>query len=193
MKKLTAFLLSIALAWLPHVNAADVTAAGSPAVAVSIGNVSGLGTGVATALATPSSANLATAVTDETGSGALVFGTAPTIASPTITGSAVTFTTGTARTLANAAEIIVCTSTCTVTPPASATAGQQFCVQNDNNVSTVITIAAVSGVQYEVTARTSYKAANTAIASSGAVGNQICYVAVSATKWNVFSYTGTWS
>ena len=39
--------------------------------------VSGLGSGVATFLATPSSANLAAAVTDETGTGALVFGTAP--------------------------------------------------------------------------------------------------------------------
>jgi len=37
------------------------------------------GTGVLTFLGTPSSANLAAAVTDETGSGALVFGTAPTI------------------------------------------------------------------------------------------------------------------
>lgn len=46
--------------------------------------VSGLGTGVATFLATPSSANLATAVTGETGTGALVFGTAPTISSPII-------------------------------------------------------------------------------------------------------------
>lgn len=35
------------------------------------------GSGVATWLATPSSANLAAAVTDETGTGALVFGTAP--------------------------------------------------------------------------------------------------------------------
>jgi len=41
--------------------------------------VSGLGTGVATFLATPSSANLAAAVTNETGSGALVFGTSPAI------------------------------------------------------------------------------------------------------------------
>jgi len=41
--------------------------------------VSGLGTGAATFLATPSSANLAAAVTDETGSGSLVFGTNPTI------------------------------------------------------------------------------------------------------------------
>lgn len=37
------------------------------------------GTGIATWLATPTSANLAAAVTDETGTGALVFGTAPTI------------------------------------------------------------------------------------------------------------------
>jgi hypothetical protein len=48
--------------------------------------VSGLGTGVATLLGTPSSANLASAITDETGSGALVFGTSPTIGTPAITG-----------------------------------------------------------------------------------------------------------
>jgi hypothetical protein len=44
--------------------------------------VSGLGTGIATFLATPTSANLATAVTDETGSGALVFATSPTLVTP---------------------------------------------------------------------------------------------------------------
>jgi len=44
--------------------------------------VSGLGAGVATFLATPSSANLATAVTGETGSGALVFATSPTLVTP---------------------------------------------------------------------------------------------------------------
>ena len=49
--------------------------------------ISGLGTGVATFLATPSSANLISAVTDETGTGALVFGTSPTIASPVFTGT----------------------------------------------------------------------------------------------------------
>lgn len=49
--------------------------------------VSGLGTGVATFLATPSSANLASAVTNETGSGALVFGTAPTIDAVVLTTS----------------------------------------------------------------------------------------------------------
>ena len=46
--------------------------------------VSGLGTNVATFLATPSSANLAAAVTDETGSGALVFATSPTLVTPAL-------------------------------------------------------------------------------------------------------------
>ena len=55
--------------------------------------VSGLGTGVATFLATPSSANLAAAVTGEAGSGALVFDTSPTITSPAITTSLTTSST----------------------------------------------------------------------------------------------------
>jgi hypothetical protein len=46
--------------------------------------ISGLGTGVATFLTTPSSANLATAVTGETGSGALVFATSPTLVTPVL-------------------------------------------------------------------------------------------------------------
>ena len=51
---------------------------------VPLGGVTGLGTGVATFLATPSSANLLAAVTDETGTGSLVFATSPTITTPTI-------------------------------------------------------------------------------------------------------------
>ena len=46
--------------------------------------VSGLGTGVATFLATPSSANLISAVTDETGTGSLVFATSPTLVTPAL-------------------------------------------------------------------------------------------------------------
>lgn len=58
--------------------------------------ISGLGTGVATFLATPSSANLAAAVTDETGSGALVFATSPTLTTPNLgTPSAATLTNAT--------------------------------------------------------------------------------------------------
>jgi hypothetical protein len=46
--------------------------------------ISGLGSGVATFLATPSSANLAAAVTDETGTGALVFANSPTLVTPAL-------------------------------------------------------------------------------------------------------------
>jgi hypothetical protein len=62
-------------------NGSGVLSFASQSVAVSTG-VSGLGTGVATFLATPSSANLISAVTDETGTGALVFATSPTLVTP---------------------------------------------------------------------------------------------------------------
>jgi hypothetical protein len=46
--------------------------------------ITSFGAGVATFLGTPSSANLATAVTDETGSGLLVFATSPTLVTPVL-------------------------------------------------------------------------------------------------------------
>jgi hypothetical protein len=46
--------------------------------------ITSFGTGVATFLGTPSSANLAAAVTDETGSGSLVFATSPTLVTPVL-------------------------------------------------------------------------------------------------------------
>jgi len=61
------------------INGADNT------LTVRIANdVSGLGTGVATFLATPSSANLAAALTDEAGSGTVAFTTSPTFVTPTL-------------------------------------------------------------------------------------------------------------
>lgn len=60
----------------------QLTAAGNTTVTPAVGSITGLGTGVATFLATPSSANLAAAVTGETGSGALVFATSPTLVTP---------------------------------------------------------------------------------------------------------------
>lgn len=65
----------------------SITLTNATGLPISTG-VSGLGTGIATFLTTPSSANLASAVTGETGSGSLVFGTGPTIASPIFTGVA---------------------------------------------------------------------------------------------------------
>ena len=46
--------------------------------------ITSLGTGIATWWGTPSSANLASAVTDETGSGSLVFATSPTFVTPAL-------------------------------------------------------------------------------------------------------------
>ena len=56
---------------------------GTPSVAISTG-VTGLGSGVATFLATPSSSNLISAVSDETGTGSLVFATSPTLVTPVL-------------------------------------------------------------------------------------------------------------
>jgi len=56
---------------------------GTASVAISTG-VTGLGTGVATFLGTPSSANLISAVTDETGTGSLVFANTPTLVTPVL-------------------------------------------------------------------------------------------------------------
>jgi hypothetical protein len=58
--------------------------------------ISGLGSGVATFLATPSSANLAAAVTDETGTGNILFSNSPVMVTPNLgTPSAVTLTNAT--------------------------------------------------------------------------------------------------
>lgn len=58
--------------------------------------ITSFGTGVATFLGTPSSSNLAAAVTDETGSGSLVFATSPTLVTPVLgTPTSVTLTNAT--------------------------------------------------------------------------------------------------
>lgn len=53
-------------------------------IALATSTVTGLGTGVLPFLQTPSSANLAIALTDETGSGAAVFASAPTLTNPVV-------------------------------------------------------------------------------------------------------------
>lgn len=62
--------------------ASGLTAGTANAVAVT--GITGMATGVATFLATPSSANLAGALTDETGTGLAVFATNPVLTTPNI-------------------------------------------------------------------------------------------------------------
>lgn len=62
----------------------QITSVTNTTITPAIGSVTGLGANVATFLATPTSANLAAAVSDETGSGALVFATSPTLVTPAL-------------------------------------------------------------------------------------------------------------
>ena len=88
--------------------------------------VSGLASGVATFLGTPSSANLRSAVTDETGTGGLVFATSPTLTTPALgTPSALVLTNATALPAANISQGTMASGMVLVAPalgtPASGT------------------------------------------------------------------------
>jgi hypothetical protein len=61
-----------------------ITLAGTLAVANGGTGITSFGTGVATWLGTPTSANLISVVSDETGSGSLVFATSPTLVTPVL-------------------------------------------------------------------------------------------------------------
>ena len=120
--------------------------------------ITSLGTGVATFLGTPSSSNLASAVTDETGSGSLVFGTSPTVNNPTITNYVesvvATGTVGASATLSlTNGTVITATLTsataCTFTMP-TATAGKSFILLLKQPASGTATTATFTGVKYPV-------------------------------------------
>lgn len=111
------------------------------------------GTGVGTFLATPSSANLAAAVTGETGSGALVFGTSPTISGGVVSGAKIRRTgvaeTGTTRTnTANDAAQLVRWSNASAKTftIANATAAANDVWVGINDGAGALTLAAGSGV-----------------------------------------------
>jgi hypothetical protein len=75
--------------------------------------ISGLGTGVATFLGTPSSANLRAAITDETGTGSAVFATSPTLVTPVLGVATATSINGTV--IPTSATLIKTSDTGTVT------------------------------------------------------------------------------
>lgn len=110
-------------------------------------------------------------------------------------GTLVSPTSGTSVSLTSAVpQMFVCTSTCTVTVPVPA-AGAQYCVYNDDNVSTVITLSAIgSSARYENTARTAYGTAGTGtFVSGGAVGDAVCIVYRDSTHYSTLSHVGTWT
>lgn len=103
-------------------------------------------------------------------------------------------TPGNSHTFAGRADIFVCTTTCTITVPLPA-AGVQYCVMNDDNVSTAITLSAIgSSGQYENQARTAYGTATTGtLVSAGAVKDQVCILGRDSTHYLFASGTGTWT
>jgi hypothetical protein len=100
---------------------------------------------------------------------------------------------GTSATLTGPQAYYVCTGTCSITVPVPA-AGVEFCVMNDDNVSTVITLLALgSSARYENQARTAYGAAGTGtLVSAGAVGDKVCILGRDATHYLTTTTTGTW-
>lgn len=108
------------------ITASSATAAAWATPSVAVGGITGLGSGVGTFLATPSSANLATAVTDETGTGALVFATSPTLVTPALgTPASGVLTNCTGRVSANQTADQISTSGTPVTISSTApTSGQ---------------------------------------------------------------------
>lgn len=83
----------------PITTSGTITLGGTLAVANGGTGITSLGSGIATWWGTPSSANLRGALTDETGTGAAVFATSPTITTPTISG-AITWPSNTRQTFA---------------------------------------------------------------------------------------------
>lgn len=123
---------------------------------INVTQVGSLGTGVSTFLQTPSSANLLSAVTDESGTGTLVFSTSPTIATPTINGytegTVAQGTVGATATLAiTAGTVITATLTsatpCTFTMP-SVGVGKSFALYLKQPAAGTPTTATFTGVNW---------------------------------------------
>ncbi len=94
-----------------------------------------------------------------------------------------TLGTGTSVTLTAPREYYVCTGACSVTLPATTAAGNEFCVMNDDNVATVITLTPPTGTYMENQARSAYCTVGHALASGGAVADKICVVGRDSTHY----------
>ena len=113
-------------------------------------SVTTLGTGVATFLSTPSSSNLISAITDETGSGALVFGTGPTITLPIVNNTKQGYSTtataaGTTILTVNSNRVQFFTGTTTqvlsLPAPQTMTLGMEFLIVNNSTGSVEVRAA----------------------------------------------------
>jgi hypothetical protein len=141
-----------------------ITSAASVAItpaAIGALSLSSLGSNVSTFLATPSSANLAAALADETGSGAAVFASGPTIATPTIStptingyieGNSDVGVVGASATLSIASSTVITATltsgTATTFTMPSAAAGKAFTLYLKQPASGAVGSAVFTGVKW---------------------------------------------
>jgi hypothetical protein len=104
--------------------------------------VNGLATGIATFLATPSSANLRTALTDETGTGVAVFATSPTLTTPTLVTPVLGAATGTSISLSGFSAV----SAAAPTIASAATIAPTTPIVFISGTSAVVTITAAAPI-----------------------------------------------
>ena len=131
--------------------------------------------------------------TTTTGTGVLTALASAPNASGGFASAAAPLTVGTGGSITGADGYYVCTTTCAITLPTPA-AGFQFCVRNDSAVTTVITISAITSVQFEKTTYNGYGTVTTGtMVSGGALGDKICLVGRDSTHYLVGSYVGTWT
>ena len=154
--------------------------------------ITSFGTGIATWLGTPSSANLAAAVTDETGSGALVFGTSPTISGGTFSDAVIRQPLATPTFSANAYTLALSDQGDILLASNGSTAGT-ISVPTNATVAfptgTQITIIQTGSGQLTISATTP---ATTTIASTGATSTAPKLRAQNSSATLIKTGTDTW-
>jgi hypothetical protein len=138
--------------------------------------ISGLGANVATFLTTPSSANLRSAVTDETGTGALVFATSPTLVTPVLGAASATSVTASGTITANSYNVGAdagISTTRTTVATTSPTAIESFAAATYRS----------ARIQVQITQGTDYQASDVLVIHNGSTANLIEYGSVATSDY----------
>jgi hypothetical protein len=143
--------------------------------------ISGLGDNVATFLATPSSANLISAVTDETGTGALVFATSPTLVTPTLGAATATSVTASGAITANSYSVGTDVGISTIITTVATTA--------ETTIDSFATASFRSArIQVQITQGSNYQAGDILIIHNGTTADIVEYGSIATND-----YLGTFS